>query len=62
MSRTFNCGIGMVLVVDAAHVEEFSRLVKAEGETVYRIGELVRREEVAGEHSVEVLNMDEAWN
>jgi phosphoribosylformylglycinamidine cyclo-ligase len=47
--RTFNAGIGMVLVVDEARAEALSTLLSAEGETVYRIGRITAR---AGEHAV----------
>ncbi len=38
MYRTFNCGIGMVVVVDAADAEDAARLLAERGETVYRLG------------------------
>ncbi|MEQ8231194.1 MAG: phosphoribosylformylglycinamidine cyclo-ligase, partial [Gammaproteobacteria bacterium] len=40
MLRTFNCGIGMVLVVPAAAVDGVSATLAAAGETVHRIGEI----------------------
>jgi len=40
MARTFNCGIGMVLIVAAEHVDETKRILTAEGEKVFRIGEV----------------------
>jgi phosphoribosylformylglycinamidine cyclo-ligase len=41
MLRVFNCGIGMVLVVDAADTDAVTRHLSEHGETVYHIGELV---------------------
>ncbi len=41
MHRTFNCGIGMVVVVAAADAEAAMTQLQAAGETVYRIGEIV---------------------
>ena len=38
MYRTFNCGIGMVVIVAAEHADAAADLLRAEGETVYRIG------------------------
>jgi phosphoribosylformylglycinamidine cyclo-ligase len=38
MFRVFNCGIGMALVVDAAHVRAAADHLRACGETVYEIG------------------------
>ena len=38
MNRTFNNGIGMVLVVDAAQADATAQTLRAHGETVYRIG------------------------
>ena len=48
MSRAFNNGLGMVLVVsDVAHGEVIREL-EAQGETVHKIGKLVLREEDEG--------------
>ena len=41
MLRVFNCGIGMVLVVDPSSTDAVVRHLKEHGETVYRLGELV---------------------
>ncbi len=41
MLRTFNCGIGMVLVVVADYADDVMRFLTDKGETVYRLGELV---------------------
>ena len=40
MLRTFNCGIGMVVVVDAADAEAAGRFLTERGETVYRLGRI----------------------
>lgn len=40
MLRTFNCGIGMVIAVAAADVDEATALLEAAGETIYRIGRI----------------------
>jgi len=45
MHRTFNCGIGMVVIVSAADAERARKLLTAEGETVYSIGKIRRRTE-----------------
>ena len=54
MARTFNNGIGMILIVDPDKVDEVIRVVQASGEEVYRVGEVV-----AGE-GVEMRNLD-SW-
>ena len=41
MLRTFNCGIGMVAVVEAAKAEEAEEALHASGENPVRIGVLV---------------------
>jgi phosphoribosylformylglycinamidine cyclo-ligase len=41
MLRTFNCGIGMILVVVAEHAADVTRYLSEKGETVYRLGELI---------------------
>ena len=43
MYRTFNCGIGMAVVVAAADAERAMQSLTAMGETVYRIGEIQTR-------------------
>ncbi|RTL48445.1 MAG: phosphoribosylformylglycinamidine cyclo-ligase [Rhodocyclaceae bacterium] len=45
MHRVFNCGIGMIVVVAAADADKAEALLKAEGETVYRIGRIEARNE-----------------
>lgn len=40
MHRVFNCGIGMVAVVPAAQAEAISQALRAQGETVYQLGEI----------------------
>lgn len=47
MYRTFNCGIGMVVIVSAENADVATKLLQAEGEQVWTIGR-VRRQE-AGE-------------
>jgi phosphoribosylformylglycinamidine cyclo-ligase len=42
--RVFNCGIGMVAVVGAADADAAVKSLTAAGETVWRIGRVVRRE------------------
>ncbi|MCX7962765.1 MAG: phosphoribosylformylglycinamidine cyclo-ligase [Burkholderiales bacterium] len=46
MWRVFNCGIGMAVVVDAAHAERAAALLSAAGETVYAIGRIERHDGV----------------
>lgn len=45
MLRTFNCGIGMIVVVAAADAERVSAVLKAEGETVIPLGRMIARAE-----------------
>jgi phosphoribosylformylglycinamidine cyclo-ligase len=44
MHRTFNCGIGMVVVIAAADAERAAAFLTAQGETVYRLGEIAARQ------------------
>jgi phosphoribosylformylglycinamidine cyclo-ligase len=41
MLRTFNCGIGMIAVVEPRAAEKVAAVLKREGEKVVRLGELV---------------------
>jgi phosphoribosylformylglycinamidine cyclo-ligase len=40
MHRVFNCGIGMVIILDAAQAKPAAELLRAAGETVYEIGRI----------------------
>jgi phosphoribosylformylglycinamidine cyclo-ligase len=42
MLRTFNCGIGMIAVVEPRKADAVAKILKREGERVVRLGELVR--------------------
>ncbi len=44
MYRTFNCGIGMTVIVDRTDAENAARLLAAAGETVWAIGEIRARQ------------------
>jgi phosphoribosylformylglycinamidine cyclo-ligase len=41
MLRTFNCGIGMIAVVEPRAADKVAAILKREGESVVRLGELV---------------------
>jgi phosphoribosylformylglycinamidine cyclo-ligase len=52
MYRTFNCGIGMVVVVAAEHAETAIATLTDAGETVYRIGQIRPRH--GDEHQTQI--------
>jgi phosphoribosylformylglycinamidine cyclo-ligase len=56
MARTFNCGIGMAVVVAESDVADFIAALEATGETVHRIGTVV-----AGTKGCTVKGSDETW-
>ena len=61
MARTFNCGIGMVLVADAANVAEITHMMEeAAGEKVYEIGRVVDLKANDG-LLVKMNDMDSKW-
>ncbi len=47
MLRTFNCGIGMIVVTAAEHADTVIAALAAEGETAVRLGRMVARAEGA---------------
>jgi len=61
MVRTFNCGIGMVMVVEAQRAWALAHLLGAEGETVREIGQIVPTESTAAEPRVELVNWSTTW-
>ena len=56
MARTFNCGIGMVVVCAADKADEADRILIDGGETVFRIGRIRARQ--GDEPQSQVLNQD----
>lgn len=52
MYRTFNCGVGMVLVIAPEDAEAVAQFLTEQGETVYRLGHI--RERVGEEHQTQV--------
>ena len=57
MARTFNCGIGMAVVVRANEVDTVTAALEAAGETVFRIGGVE-----AGERGCTVTGSTETWS
>ena len=41
MLRTFNCGVGMILVAAADRAEAVAEILRREGESVSRLGEVI---------------------
>lgn len=52
MYRTFNCGIGMVVIVAPEDADAVQQFLAEQGETVYRLGAI--RERVGDEHQTQV--------
>ena len=60
MARTFNCGIGMCVVVPADKADEAEALLREHGETVSQIGFIGPR---AGDGpQVVIKNMARSWD
>ena len=58
MLRTFNCGVGMVLYVDADHLEAVSACLRRAGEDPLVLGRVVPR---AGKDAPRVRVSGGAW-
>ena len=52
MYRTFNCGIGMIVVAAHDKAEALADFLRQQGETVYRLGEI--RERQGDEHQTQI--------
>lgn len=52
MYRTFNCGIGMVIIVDATETEAIKQFLQQQGETVYQLGYIRPRQ--GDEHQTQI--------
>jgi phosphoribosylformylglycinamidine cyclo-ligase len=53
MYRTFNCGIGMVLIVAEEEVAQAIQFLTDQGETVFRLGKIRARQQ--GEHQTQMV-------
>lgn len=59
MARTFNCGIGMVVIVSAAKADEVSTILTNNGETVFKIGKIIKR--TKGASGTIIKGAEKAW-
>jgi phosphoribosylformylglycinamidine cyclo-ligase len=57
MARTFNCGIGMAIVVAQGDVADVTTALEAAGETVFNIGHIA-----AGDNGCTVTGSVETWS
>lgn len=57
MVRTFNCGLGMIVIVPKAQTEQAVALLQQQGETVSIVGEIAAAE--PNEEQVEIRNLDQ---
>ena len=53
MARTFNYGIGLILVVAAEEVSKLTPILQDHGEKVFQIGEIKARQN--DEHQVKII-------
>jgi len=59
LARVFNCGLGMVAVVEPGRADAITRVLTEGGETVYRVGRVVPRPK--GGPGTLLLNTETAW-
>ena len=59
MARTFNCGIGMAVVVSVDKVGHVKKALSDDGEIVHHIGEITPRD--PNDEIVIVDNLEPAW-
>ena len=59
MTRTFNCGIGLVLVVAPERAETLAEMLRQAGEQVFEIGRIEAQS--GGERAVHIENAEAAW-
>ncbi len=59
MVRTFNCGVGMAVVVDSSRAAEVRAAFEAQGETVFEIGRIAARQPDGAQVVIE--NLDKTW-
>jgi len=58
LARTFNCGIGMVVIVKTAQADEIAANLTNAGEKVYRIGSVIK---TGGQPQVQIAGAEQHW-
>ena len=58
MARTFNCGIGMVIITSPNQVQDLQNILHKNGELVFQIGKVV---ELSRGDSVVIHNHEDTW-
>ncbi|MCB2055150.1 MAG: phosphoribosylformylglycinamidine cyclo-ligase [Geminicoccaceae bacterium] len=61
LARTFNCGVGMMLVTAPGDADAVARVLRDQGETVFRLGVIEPADDAAARPSVALVNCDEHW-
>ncbi len=59
LASTLNCGIGMIVICSENHAEKITDILRNEGETIYKMGEVLQQN-AQGER-VQLNNLDKAW-
>jgi phosphoribosylformylglycinamidine cyclo-ligase len=57
MARTFNCGVGMAIIVAPEQAKEVTSVLEGAGETVFEIGRIER-----GQRGCTVSGTAGTWN
>jgi phosphoribosylaminoimidazole (AIR) synthetase len=61
-AKTFNCGLGMVLLVEDSNVDTVMNHLRNFGEEAYEVGYLTRSREGTEGGAVELLETEVAWS
>jgi phosphoribosylformylglycinamidine cyclo-ligase len=61
LSKTFNCGIGFIVICAANHAETLRDILQENGETVYTIGTIAPKTD-EGASSVIMRNIESRWS
>ena len=59
MFRTFNCGIGMVIICDASVADDLIQHLKLAGERAFQIGHI---KSVPNSSKLDLKNLESSWH